>query len=148
MGAFRQIGLGSLGLAALASAPYAWAAPAAPSGAAASLESLRQSYLDAVKARHPEAIEAMFDLSGYSPAERAGFRQQVIEDKIKEGVVQATIIDLDPHLMAEFASSGAHFSRPVVKLLKINLSVPKGQELSTTYGIATQAGRYFFVPLR
>ncbi len=114
-----------------------------PSGATASVTALRQAYLDGVKARKPEALAALYDLSTVPAADRAEFYKFEFGDL--DQVTDATIIEPDPHVLATFKESHVRLSRPVVKMLKISLRVPKGQSLTTDWLIAMQQGRYFFI---
>lgn len=119
------------------------AAPPVPSGAATSLPALRQAYLDAVKARKPEALAALFDISDIPPGDRASFEKEKFGNI--DQVVGATIIEPDQHVLAMYKENHVALSRPVVKMMKIDFSVPAGESLTTKYLIAAQDGRYFFI---
>lgn len=122
------------------------AAPPVPSGATLSLPALRQAYLDAVKARRPDTLAALFDLSEISPGDRSSFEKEKFGDL--DQVVGATIIEPDLHVLATYKENHVALSHPVVKMMRINLKVSAGDSLTTDYLIATQDSRYFFILAR
>lgn len=122
----------------------AGARAAVPSGATASLASLRQAYIGAVKSRKAAALEVLFDTSRMTPAARDAFRRHVGGD-IGHAISDVVLKDPDPTLAAEYAKYHAHFPQPVIKTLKVTFVAPPGQADGSEYYIGSSVGRYYFI---
>lgn len=118
---------------------------AVPSSATASLDALRQAYLDAVKVRSIKALEALCDLSRLTPSELAEFRKNTIRDVFPRDIYTAEMAAPDPFKVSLIAKDHQKLHQPVIAELDVAFYTVPEQIYGVWEYVGSSNGRYYFL---